>query len=149
MQLAGVLAPSPMSQWSIVLLSLPFDPVVVLKTTVPLVALVFTPLSMMYRTVSLLASLMKRSATPEVLVFAMVSCDAVPPPLPTLLPTPPGRPSMVTNRAPFRSTVAVVVSGLVMKSAVAPLAGRMVRVFAALAPLSDGMVRGKVSTVPA
>ena len=81
------------------------------------------------------------------LVFAMVSCEAAPPPLPALLPAPPGRPSMITNCAPFKSTVAAVVSALEMESAVAPLAGRMVRVFTALAPLSGGMVSGKVSTV--
>jgi hypothetical protein len=90
---------------------------------------------------------MKRTAAPVELVFAMVSWEAVPTPLPALLPTPPGRPSKVTNYAPFKSTVAAVVSALEMESAVAPEAGRMVRVFVALAPVSAGMVSGKVSTV--
>jgi hypothetical protein len=64
----------------------------------------------------------------------MVSCFAV--------PVPPGRPSSVTNFAPFKSTVAAVVFALEMESAVAPVCGRMVRVFVALAPLSAGMVSG-------
>lgn len=73
---------------------------------------------------------MKRSVTPVVLVFAMVSSEAAPPPLPAWLPTPPGRPSMVTNFAPFNSTVGEV--ALEMVSATAPAAGRSVRVFAAV-----------------
>ena len=139
MPLTGVLAPSRMSHWSIVLLSLPSAPVVVLNKTVPLLALVFTPASVRCRIVLLLASLMKQSATPAFAVFAMVSCFAV--------PVPPGRPSRITFCAPFKYTVAAVVFALVMASELAPMAGRMVRLFAALEPVSTGMVSGNVSTL--
>jgi len=112
--------------------------VVVLKTTVPLAALMFTPCSVRWRRVLSLASLMKRTATPLVLVLAMVSCFAV--------PMPPGRPSMVRNCAPFKSTVAAVVSALVMLSPTAPLAGRRVSVFAAVV-VRAVKTSGNVSTV--
>ena len=140
MPLAGVLAPSRMSHVLIVLSSFPFTPVVVLKTTVPLLALVFTPCSVRWRSVFTLASLMKRTALPLVLELAMVRRFAV--------PAPPGRPSRMTNFAPFKSTVAAVVSALVRTIGEATaLSGRMVTVFAALAPARLGMTSGKVSTV--
>ena len=140
MPLAGVLAPSRMSQWSIVLLSLPFAPVVVLKTTVPLVALVFTPrsVSVAEGVAAGLIDEAHRHAAGAGVRDGQAACRRS--------PLPPGRPSMVTNCAPFKSTVAAVVFALEMESAVAPLAGRMVSVFTALAPLSAGMVSGKVST---
>ena len=110
-----------------VLLSLPFAPVVVLKSTVPLLALVFTLCRVRNLSVLPLASLMNRTATPLVLVLAMVSCLSV--------PTPPGRPSKVTNCAPFKSTVAAVVSALLIVSGeTTSLAGRIVSVFAAVVP---------------
>ena len=122
-----------------VLLSLPFAPVVVLKTTVPLVALVFTPWRLRWRRELPLASLMKRTATPLVLVLSIVSSLAV--------PMPPGRPSKVRYWAPFKFNVAAVVLALVMVSAVAPVCGRIVTLLTALAPLSLGTVSGKVSAL--
>src|SRR6185436_20189840 len=99
MPFVGVVAPSLMSQLLMVLLSLPFAPVVVLKRTTPFVVDVLTPVTVQNLTVLLLASLMKRIALPDVDVFAIVR--------PFVPPVPPGWPSNVRNDVPFRSIVAV------------------------------------------
>src|SRR6185436_590872 len=119
MPFVGVVAPSLMSQLLIVLLSLPFAPVVVLKRTTPFNVEVLTPVIVQNLTVLLLASLMNRIAVPEVDVFAIVN--------PLVPPVPPGWPSKITFEVPFRSTVAVKLE-LEMESVGAPLAGRTVTV---------------------
>jgi len=122
---------------------LPFAPLMVLKKTIPqpapptAVALVFAPCRVRKRRALPLASLMNRTATPAVLVFAIVNCFAV--------PAPPGRPSKVTNCAPFKSTFAAVVSALVMRRFTAPSCGRTVRVFTVVV-VRFVKVSGKVST---
>src|SRR5262245_36028582 len=127
-----------MSQLVIVLLSFPFAPVVVLNRTTPLVVDVLTPVSVQNLTVLELASLMKRTATPDVDVFAIVR--------PFVPPVPPGWPSNVRFEVPFRSTVAVVLE-LVIVRGDAPLAGRTVTVFVPLLPGRVPGAIGKVSLV--
>lgn len=73
MPLAGVVAPSRISQLSIVLLSLPLAPVVVLKSTTPFVVEVFTPCTVQKRTMLFEPSLIKRMAVPVVLVLAITN----------------------------------------------------------------------------
>src|SRR5437870_1192702 len=97
--LAGVVAPSRRLLLSRVLLSLPVVPVVVLNKTTPLVAEVLTPCTLQYLIVLLTASLMKRIATPVVLVLAIVKAPAGGAlgafPDPVLARVPPGRPSKI------------------------------------------------------
>ena len=91
-KVGDAVAPAPPSilQLSIVLLSLPLAPVVVLNTTTPEVVDGNNAVKPVYLIILLLASFIKRTAVPPVavLVLAIVSADVT--------PTPPGLPSMVT-----------------------------------------------------
>ena len=98
--LAGVAAPSEISQVSMMLLSLPLAPVVVLNSTTALDMDASAAVNVTYLIRLLLASLMKRTAAPlTVSAFAIVRFFAVPP---TVF-----EPSMITLAAPFRFKSAV------------------------------------------
>jgi hypothetical protein len=130
----GVVAPSSMSQLSIMLLSLPVVPVVVLKSMVPDVALVFTPVIVQYCIVLSDASLLYTIVFPVTAVFSIVRDFVV--------PAPPALPSIVRYRAPESDKVAVAPEEIVKGPAVA--AGRMIRVLV-LVVVRPVITIGKVS----
>ena len=88
-----------MSLLSMILLSLPVEPVVVLKKTMPAAASMDDPFSVQYFTVLEVASLMNRMVEVPAVDTALVLLMS------RLLPLPlaPTLPSMVTLSAPFRS----------------------------------------------
>jgi hypothetical protein len=86
MALAGVVVPSRISQLSIVLLSFPVVPEVVLNNITPDVVEELTPVIVEYFIVLFVASLMTLTAEPAVEVLPIVSWDVV--------PVPPGLPSI-------------------------------------------------------
>ena len=133
------LAASKISLLSIVLLSLPADPVVVLNTIVPLVVLVLALFTLQYIIELELASLINWTAYEvPTFVFSIESSLAV--------PVPPGLPSKIILLPAFKFKVPVVLLEVIIKL-VAPVSGLKVMVLIPLLPVNAGKVIGKVSTL--